>query len=103
MTSEWLFRNHKDSGEALDYTYMVTGYIKAIEELLYDLILILGQGRTIGKNDTIVNGRNDEDRAAYMLQSMQYFLKNHKDFLYAFKKVFIVSNILNRSSFIYIK
>lgn len=46
FSSEWLIYKTEDSS-LLDNTYKVAGYLKSVEELLWDIIILLGEGRTI--------------------------------------------------------
>lgn len=72
ITSEWLYHNYVFS-EHLDNTYIVAGYLKSIEQLLWDILLIIAQGRRINgcpideSNEEIINNT---------LGSLNYFLND---------------------------
>ena len=44
ITSEWLYKKYVFSKE-LDNTYIVAGYLKSVEQLLFDIIIIEGGGQ----------------------------------------------------------
>lgn len=46
ITSEWLYKKFAFS-EELDNTYIVAGYLKSVEQLLFDIIMLEGSGRQI--------------------------------------------------------
>ena len=46
MTSEWLFHKYGSNGQ-LDNTYIVAGYLKSIEQLLWDIIFLMGENRKV--------------------------------------------------------
>ncbi len=75
LTSEWLYRNYF-SLEELDNTFIVTGYLKSIEQLLWNIIFIIGQGRQIG-GVTIEEGNVDDiDKT---LGSLEWFIKDYNN------------------------
>lgn len=90
ITSEWLYDNMKMVGN-IDYTSVAMGYFKAIEQLLFDLIILhQGEGRNIHKlqskqNKSLPNyiELNDENiknnRIDRMLNSMIGFLSFEKN------------------------
>lgn len=47
MTSEWLYKNHMKN-DILDKTYVITGYLKSIEQLLFNVISTMDKLHTIG-------------------------------------------------------
>ena len=47
LTSEWLYKNHMKN-DLLDKTYVITGYLKSIEQLLFAVIGSMEAGHTIG-------------------------------------------------------
>ena len=57
LTSEWLFRQFA-SVPQIDNTFIATGYFKSIEQLLWGIIFIVGNGRSIGKDNHTV-GNNE--------------------------------------------
>ena len=50
LTSEWLNKKYF-SFEEMDNTFIVSGYLKSIEQLLWDIIWIVGQGRLIRRKE----------------------------------------------------
>lgn len=76
-TSEWLYKKYFAFGE-LDNTYIVAGYLKSIEQLLWDIIFIIGKGRQIGSKKITISesNLNEIDRT---LGSLQYFLNSYEN------------------------
>ncbi|MDE5759350.1 MAG: hypothetical protein K2H85_12160, partial [Allobaculum sp.] len=73
LTSEWLFKKYFSLAE-MDNTYIVTGYLKSIEQLLWDIIYIKGQGRQMQ------GVRIEEDNTEGIdttLGALQYFITNY--------------------------
>lgn len=72
ITSEWLYHNYIFS-EHLDNTYIVAGYLKSIEQLLWDILLIIAKGKQINgcpideSNEEVINNT---------LGSLNYFLND---------------------------
>ena len=60
FTAEWLFINYPGS-EKLDNTYVVSGYLKSIEQLLWAIIFIIGRGKKIGHGRNRTDIYNDEN------------------------------------------
>ena len=55
LTSEWLYKKYFTLSE-LDNTFIVAGYLKSVEQMLWDIVLILGKGRTI--QNTLISDEN---------------------------------------------
>lgn len=72
ITSEWLYKKYVSLDE-LDNTFIVSGYLKSIEQLLWDIIYIVGQGRNI--KDIPISEDNVEE-IDKTLGALQYFLSN---------------------------
>ena len=73
LTSEWLFRQFA-SVPQIDNTFIATGYFKSIEQLLWGIIFIVGNGRNIGKdNHTVGSNESGMDKT---LGSLRYFLND---------------------------
>ena len=62
LTSEWLF-GQLSAISGADYTYIVAGYLKSIEQLLWDILLLRQQGKHIEKYNSIIGDKriNDND------------------------------------------
>lgn len=73
LTSEWLKKKYFSLTE-MDNTFIVVGYLKSIEQLLWNIIQIIGQGRQM-KGITI-EAENVEDIDT-TLGSLQYFIANY--------------------------
>lgn len=73
LTSEWLIKKYFSLSE-MDNTFIVAGYLKSIEQLLWDIIYIIGQGRQI-RGITIENDNVDE--IDNTLGSLQFFIANY--------------------------
>ncbi len=96
-TSEWLYKKYLFL-DRLDNTFVISGYLKSIEQLLWDIIYIIGQGRSIG--NTVISETN-EDEIDKTLGSLQYFLGNRDNddlFQNAFGsgKYFVMSYLRNQ-------
>ena len=72
LTSEWLYRKYITL-ESLDNTFIVSGYLKSIEQLLWDIILIVGQGRKI-RGCTIQSA--DDTEIDKTLGALEFFVGN---------------------------
>ncbi len=72
VTSEWLYQKYFALDE-LDNTFIVAGYLKSIEQLLWDIIYLVGQGRDIKGVTIAPNNQNQVDRT---LGALQYFLSD---------------------------
>lgn len=75
LTSEWLFKKYFSLQE-MDNTFIVAGYLKSIEQLLWDIIYIIGQGRQI--KGVIIEEDNFEDIDT-TLGSLEYFITNYSN------------------------
>ena len=75
FTSEWLFQKYTEQ-TGLDNTYMVTSYIKSIEQLLWNVVFIIGQGRRIGRNHTTIDG---DDSIRTTLEDFCYFINDNRN------------------------
>ena len=80
MTSEWLFQNQKGAND-LDKTYIIAGYVKSVEQLLYHIISSLDpshsiklQNRKTKENENVPV--NSEELFNATLGNMVYFLKD---------------------------
>ena len=72
LTSEWLYKKYFAFPE-MDNTFIVAGYLKSIEQLLWDIIQYVGHGRRI-KGVTIEEG--NEDRIDKTLGTLEHFITN---------------------------
>ena len=75
FTSEWLFQKYTEQS-GLDNTYMVTSYIKSIEQLLWNIVFIIGQGRRIGRNHITIDG---DDSIRTTLEDFCYFINDNRN------------------------
>lgn len=73
LTSEWLYKKYFSLAE-MDNTFIVAGYLKSIEQLLWDIIYLVGQGRQIKGVTIDANNANAIDTT---LGSLQYFITNY--------------------------
>lgn len=76
FTSEWLFKKYCSTPE-LDNTFIVAGYLKSIEQLLWDIIRVVGQGRTI---HNITVSEENYDIIDNTLGSLEFFLRCEDNF-----------------------
>lgn len=72
LTSEWLYKKYFSLDE-LDNTFIVAGFLKSIEQLLWDIIFIVGQGRDIRG---IEISEETEDAINKTLGSLECFITN---------------------------
>jgi hypothetical protein len=72
ITSEWLYKKYFLLDE-LDNTFIVAGFLKSIEQLLWDIIFMVGQGRKVRE---IEISEENQDAIDKTLGSLQYFLSN---------------------------
>lgn len=72
VTSEWLYRKYS-SLEGLDNTFIVAGYLKSIEQLLWSIAQIIGQGRHIGSFEISEENYDSIDKT---LGSLERFFKD---------------------------
>lgn len=75
ITSEWLFKKYY-AVDRLDNTFIVAGYLKSIEQLLWDIIYIVGQGRSIKGIPISEETEEDIDKT---LGSLQHFMSNYSN------------------------
>ena len=74
LTSEWLFKKYF-SLEEMDNTFIVAGYLKSIEQLLWDIISLVGQGRPI--RGGTVGANSPSNHIDTTLGSLQGFLTDY--------------------------
>ena len=80
LTSEWLFQNYKKDNN-LDKTYIIAGYVKSVEQLLYHIISSLNPNHSISLTNHKTNEKenvsvNSETFFNATLGNMVYFLKD---------------------------
>ena len=75
ITSEWLYKKYFTL-EELDNTFIVSGFLKSIEQLLWDVIFIVGQGRSIGGLPISAKYKDDIDKT---LGSLERFITNYSN------------------------
>lgn len=73
LTSEWLKKRYFSLSE-MDNTFIVAGYLKSIEQLLWKIICIVGRGRKI--KEVTIEESNYEDIDT-TLGSLQHFITNY--------------------------
>ena len=76
LTSEWLFKKYVMLPE-MDNTFIVSGYLKSVEQLLWDILKIKGINRLIrtsNNSDASIDGSDDID---VTLGNIQYFLSDY--------------------------
>ena len=83
ITSEWLYKKYFTLKD-LDNTFIVSGYLKSIEQLLWDVIRLLGNGRKL-KNKIIAEENYDSLNKA--LGSLEQFFAEPEN-LDLFRDVF---------------
>ena len=76
FSSEWLYQNSAEEDGITDNTYKVTGYIKSIEQLLWGIVFIIGEGRSIGRNNITINGDNS---IRTTLEDFCYFINSYRN------------------------
>lgn len=78
FTAEWLYKKYS-SQVKLDNTFLVAGYIKSIEQLLWQVIYMIARGRQIGPpgHVEIIGEEAEEIRAT--LENICYFIKRNAD------------------------
>ena len=72
LTSEWLYRKYITL-ESLDNTFIVTGYLKSVEQLLWDVALVMGQGRMIRGHKINESDNTEIDKT---LGALEFFIGN---------------------------
>lgn len=77
FTSEWLYRKYSSSA-GLDNTFIVAGYLKSIEQLLWSIVQIVGQGRHMAGRHmgSIEISEENYDSIDNTLGSLERFFKN---------------------------
>ena len=81
LTSEWLYKKYFSLTD-LDNTFIVAGYLKSIEQLLWDIIYLKGQGNQIkkkGNRGTVLIDENNLEAIDTTLGSLEHFLKEYAD------------------------
>ena len=81
LTSEWLYL-HASTNDNIDNTFIVAGYLKSMEQLLWDVIQVKCNGMpfTTDENGNILTLGADEISDGYtMLQSCADYLYNNYD------------------------
>ena len=91
LTSEWIFKKYLYN-ENLDNTYIVAGYLKSVEQLLWDIIFRLGQGKYIRG---LAIQETDNDDIDKTLGSLEYFITSYEnddifDRVFAYSKHFLM-------------
>ena len=76
ITSEWLFKQYV-SVDGLDNTFIVAGYLKSIEQLLWNIIHLKGQGRLI--NSCGEEKEISEDYIKTTLGDLEYFISDYSN------------------------
>ncbi len=98
LTSEWLYKKYVLL-EKLDNTFIVSGYLKSVEQLLWSIIKLTGQGKFI--KDKII-GTDKDDEIDTTLGSLEHFIgdkANSDIFINAFNgNTFVVNYIRNQIS-----
>lgn len=72
LTSEWLYKKYVALDD-LDNTFIIAGYLKSIEQLLWDIIFVIGKGRKIRGIEIQEANTNEIDKT---LGSLQYFISD---------------------------
>lgn len=95
ITAECLYDSLKNAGK-LDYTAITLGYYKAMEQLLYDFVLLhRGEGRLITKLHKYATKKYEKtelcdeelDKIDFMLNSLTYFMGGNYNLIrYGFSK-----------------
>lgn len=73
LTSEWLFKKYF-ALEEMDNTFIVAGYLKSIEQLLWKVIYLIGQGRSLRGVTVEEDNSEDIDKT---LGSLQWFITDY--------------------------
>ncbi len=76
LTSEWLYKKYF-SLPGMDNTFIVTGYLKSMEQMLWNIINIIGEGRQLGDEIIQVGRHNDDIRTT--LGNMEYFITDYSN------------------------
>lgn len=75
LTSEWLVKKYFSLPE-LDNTFIITGYLKSIEQLLWKIVFYVGQGRQIHGMTIESNNTQEIDTT---LGSLEFFIANYEN------------------------
>lgn len=78
FTAEWLYEKYS-SQVKLDNTFLVAGYIKSIEQLLWQVIYIIARGRQIGPPGHIETIGEEAEEIRATLENICYFIKRNMD------------------------
>lgn len=70
LTSEWLYRKYVFLDD-LDNTFIVAGFLKSIEQLLWKVIFMVGRGRYMDGVEISEDNENEIDKT---LGSLQHFI-----------------------------
>lgn len=76
ITSEWLYKQYV-SVDGLDNTFIVAGYLKSIEQLLWNIIHLKGQGRLI--NSCGEEKEISEDYIKTTLGDLEHFISDYSN------------------------
>ena len=74
ISSEWLYQNYIGSDE-LDNTFIVAGYLKSIEQILWDILLVMDYENRIYWEPII----GSDDKINNTLGSLEYLLNSWKN------------------------
>ena len=78
FTAEWLYEKYSSQAK-LDNTFIIAGYIKSVEQLLWSVIYLIGRGRQIGH---ISHRETIGDEAADIratLEEICYFISSYSN------------------------
>ena len=78
LTSEWLYRNYVKSDE-MDNTFIVAGYLKSVEQLLWDILLLKGYKDKFKRKNKFTG----KDKIHNALGNLEHFIGNNNN-----KKIF---------------
>ena len=70
LTSEWLYRKYVFLDD-LDNTFIVSGFLKSVEQLLWDVILQVGSGRKIRNVEISEENKDEIDKT---LGALEHFI-----------------------------
>lgn len=74
LTSEWLYKNYVTSKE-MDNTFIVAGYLKSIEQLLWDILVLTEDKDKFKKGKSLAC----EDKIHCTLWNLENFIANKKN------------------------
>ena len=97
LTSEWLYWQQSRVRGA-DYTYIVAGYLKSVEQLLWEILLLVRKGKYIGPTNSIIG---DEDIQTHdtTLGALSQHIENSDDSI--FNKAFANETADVRTHFVF--